>query len=145
MTDREIDRMLGRFLSSIPRAASTIGQNRIGIGLVLRYLEEIGRPVSAGEISRYMEVSTARVAVLLRTMSEKGLIERREDASDARKVCVTISEDGRARNRKAKEELAGYMAEIAARVGPDRLEAFLDVAEEIGEVVDGLVKKKQHA
>ena len=112
-----------------------IDKNNIGMGLVLRYLEEVGRPVSAGEISRYMNVSTARVAVLLRTMSEKGLIVKDDDSSDARKIRVTLSENGKEQISKAKAELLELITEIVNKVGIERMETFLAISDEINAVI----------
>lgn len=140
----EICRLMKRFVDSMPRAFTTkIEKTNIGIGLVLRYLAEVGRPASAGEISRRMNVSTARVAVLLRTMSEKGLIVRSADSADARKVYVSLSEKGRERSRKITDELIALMTEIVNKVGIARMERFIETANEINAVVTAKIANEK--
>ncbi len=140
----EIYDLLKRFTENMPRKLMTkMGKSNIGIGMALCYLKEVGRPVSAGEISRHMNVSTARVAVILRTMSEKGLIVKSVDASDARKVCVGLSEAGWERYRRMTDELVGFMAEIVERVGTERMELFLQIASEINAVVTTKIAEKE--
>ncbi len=143
-TREEVNDLLKRFIGNMPRKMMTkIERTNIGIGMVLRYLEEVGRPVSAGEISRFMNVSTARVAVILRTMSEKGLIVRSVDCSDARKVCIGLSETGQKSYRMMTDELIGLMAEIVERIGMERMELFLQIASEINAVVTAKITEKE--
>lgn len=143
-SDEEIVALIKRFSRCLPRNVMTkMDQTNIGIGMVLRYLSEVGRPVSAGEISRYMKVSTARVAVLLRTMTEKGLIVKSEDLTDARKVRISLSERGRESNRLATEELRQLMRKIVREVGSERVELFLAISGEINAVVAETIAEKK--
>lgn len=143
-TREEINELLKRFAESMPRMVmAMMEKTNIGIGVVLRCLEEAERPVSAGEISRYMNVSTARVAVLLRSMSEKGLIVKSGDSSDARKTLVSLSDKGREWKRKMNDELIGIMSDIVDKVGIERLELFFLIANEINAVVAAKTAEKQ--
>lgn len=140
----EIGALLRRFNESMPRnVLSKIEKTNIGIGVALRYLAEANRPVTAGEISRYMNVSTARVAVILRTMCEKGLIEKSGDTSDARKVRICLSEKGRAAHRQANDEIFALLAEIVQKVGMERMETYLQISSEINAVVTAKFAEKR--
>ncbi|MDE6372091.1 MAG: hypothetical protein K2L61_00955, partial [Clostridia bacterium] len=48
-----------------------MNDTQAGIGAVLKILSETDRAVTCGEIAKRMEVSTARVAVLLKKMVAK--------------------------------------------------------------------------
>lgn len=70
-----------------------------GLRAALKYLHLTGKPVSMGSIAEYMQVSSARVAVLMHKMEDQGLIVRTEDASDARIAMVSLSEKGESMQR----------------------------------------------
>lgn len=112
-----------------------LSKHNFGIGLVLRYLDETNHPVSAVDISRYMSVSTARVAVLLRTMTKKGLIERGFDLSDGRKILVRLSTKGKEFVAAKKAERRRVLSCIVETVGLERIKSFVETSEKISEVI----------
>lgn len=143
-TNEEILSFVKRFFESMPRPFMTkMDKTNFGTGLVLRYLAEVGRPVSAGEISRYMNVSTARVAVILRTMSDKDLIVKQGDVSDARKTLISLSENGKEHIKKTRAELMELMTEVVNKVGIERMEQFLEISKEINAAVSAKVAEKK--
>ena len=80
-----------------------INEIQAGIGAVLRVLYEYDGTVTAGQISEILEVSTARVAVLLKKMDSKGLITKKHSTDDARVTIVSITEHGKDIINIAKE------------------------------------------
>lgn len=112
-----------------------------GISCLMKYLEEIDRPVSAGEISEHMHVSTARVSVLLRKMSERNFIIRENSEKDARRLMISLSEQGREECLRRREEMIGIFGKIIDRIGKERMEEFISVSHEIKSVVDEEMKK----
>ena len=118
-----------------------VDRSNLGIGLVLKYLSEVGHPVSAAQISRYMNVSTARVAVLLRTMTEKELIEKGFDVSDGRKVLVRLSQKGKDCVAQKQAEMMKFIERVADKIGVDRLKIFIKTLDDINEIVSGEMLK----
>lgn len=112
-----------------------VGEIGAGIGAVMRCLHQSGQPLSAGEISRYLHVSTARVAVLLKKMEVKNLITRISDQQDARKTVIRLSEHGAEVSEQALLELNRQLAEVIDRIGPERVKEFITVSSEICAVV----------
>lgn len=112
----------------------------MGIGNVLGFLERSDHIVTAGEISEYMNVSTARVAVLLRKMSEKGLIEKKSDPKDARRVLVTITDSGRKVLHEKREEILIYSKAIVERFGKEKIMGFIAACKEIKDIVEDVEK-----
>ena len=82
-----------------------IDSNAVGIRAILKYLSETDEKVTAGKISEHIKVSTARVAVLLKKMEAKNLIEREQDLDDGRIVIIKLSEQGRQTAITAREEV----------------------------------------
>lgn len=112
-----------------------ITKSNDGMGAVIKYLSKVDAPVRSGEISDHLGVSTARMAVLLNKMSDKGLITRETDASDARVTNVRLSELGEKQAQKMRQN-AYVLAERAVdKVGIQRLMEFCAISKEICELL----------
>jgi len=114
-----------------------------GIGCTLRFLAEEERPVTAGEISDFMQVSTARVAVLLRKMAEKDLVVKSESAEDARRTMVTLSDVGRALAVRREEHVLDMICAITERIGKERVEQFIAISGDIKDAVEELLAAEE--
>lgn len=112
-----------------------------GISCMLKYLSDVDRPVSAGEISGFMRVSTARVSVLLRKMQEKNFIVRENSSEDARRLMISLSENGRAECHRRREEMIVTFSRIIDEVGKDRMEEFISVSHRIKSIVSEEMKR----
>ncbi|MDR0293800.1 MAG: MarR family transcriptional regulator [Oscillospiraceae bacterium] len=84
---------------------------------VLLYIAFRGGDVLPGEISHEMEVSSARVAAALNGLEGKGLITRRTDSSDRRKVLVGVTEEGRDFAEKQYRAMLEKAAELLSMLG----------------------------
>ncbi len=132
MTREETEKLIHRLIESHPSELfHHIDALNAGIGCVLRYLNESGMAVSAGEISEYMKVSTARVAVVLRKMQEKNLIVKLSDPKDARKTMISLSENGRKAAQIKKEKFIDYFSHVVDRIGEERFIQFIKISEDI--------------
>lgn len=105
--------------------------NAAGIRAILKILNKTDDKITAGKISEYMQVSTARVAVLLRKMVAKGYIEKEADSVDGRVVVVRLSEYGRQTAEKLKENLYHNMGEMIDKIGMERMLEFATISKEI--------------
>ena len=75
---------------------------------VIRYLlKHRDGPVSAGDLMRQLSLAPSTMAGLLKRLEHKGLITRWPDATDARKIIITLTPEGLA--------LEDYLKENAAR------------------------------
>ncbi|MDR0778286.1 MAG: MarR family transcriptional regulator [Methanomassiliicoccaceae archaeon] len=61
---------------------------------VLQFIKNIEGEIIPGQISEKLGISTARVAVILNNLENKGLITRDIDTKDRRKIIVTLTQDG---------------------------------------------------
>lgn len=113
-----------------------------GIGCMLKYLHDAERPVSAGEISRFMHVSTARVSVLLKKMHEKGYILRDNCSEDARRLMISLSGKGEAEYQERTERMIELFSRIIDRIGTERMEEFISISDEIKEIISEEMKKE---
>lgn len=109
---------------------------RAGTGCVMRFLSSADHAVSAGEISRHMKVSTARVAVLLRKMEERNLILRQRDEQDARRTLICLSPTGEALYHKLVQEFISWMGSVIEQVGVEKIEQFISISAEITQAME---------
>ena len=144
ITDQEILAILAEFNSIKPLSfLQKIDIQSMGIGNVLGFLLRSEGPVSAGEISEYMNVSTARVAVLIKKMAEKGLITRETDPEDRRRVMCSITPAGRAVLEEKQKEILLYSRAVLEHFGTDRVQDFIESCREIKSVVEEVEEQEK--
>lgn len=110
-----------------------------GIGGTLHLLDrarERGIPVTAGFIAEKMDVSTPRVAAMLKKMEARGLITRTRSAEDARMTVITLTDEGERFIENLGREMRRRVGLIIDRIGVERLRTFIETAAEIGEVME---------
>lgn len=112
-----------------------IDQKQVGMEAILQLLLEADQTVTAGMLSEAMNVSTARMAVLLRKMSEKGLIVKETHALDGRVTVVRLTEHGEAIAGKKREEALRQIGAVIDKVGMERMLEFIRISKEIKEVI----------
>ena len=111
-----------------------LSEIHFGIGAVLKILDESGGAVTCGEIAKKMNVSTARVAVLLKKLEAKGLIQRQSAKSDARIVYISMSSKGKDMVDGLKDMMNQHISRIIDEIGMEKLKTFLDLSDEIKEI-----------
>ncbi|MBO4495835.1 MAG: MarR family transcriptional regulator [Clostridiales bacterium] len=137
VSDQVVLELLQDFNSIKPLAfVQQMDIQSMGIGNVLGFLACSGREVSAGEISEYMNVSTARVAVLLKKMSDKGLIVKKNDPNDGRRVMVSITDLGQELLAEKQNEIILYGSAVVEHFGVERVRDFIQACREIRDVVE---------
>lgn len=76
-----------------------------GMYAVLKIVNDADGCATAGEIARRLDVSTARVAVLLTTLQKKSWIRKEKSPSDSRKTLVFLTQEGAVALKKRKSEI----------------------------------------
>lgn len=112
-----------------------ISETTKGIAAVLGYLYDTSETVTAGQISKVMNVSTARVAVLLKKMENKGLIIKETGTNDARTTVVRLSELGIKNAERLHNEIYSQISRMIDRIGMERLMEFIAVSKEIRSII----------
>ena len=107
-----------------------------GIGAVLKVLDEAKDSVTCGEIAKKMRVSTARVAVLIKKMVAKNLIERNCDKLDARIIHISLTQDGRRMIDELRGLISLHLSRVIDALGMDKIKTYIETGEEIRRVAD---------
>lgn len=115
---------------------SKLDESRRGTGFVLAYLREAKGEVIAGDLARELNVSTARIAALLRKMEKNGLILRRRSETDARQTVVEITEAGTEYSDKIREQILEKTELLLEKVGKEDLNEFIRISQKIKKALE---------
>lgn len=108
---------------------------------ILFHLRDCGHS-TPGALSEAMEISTARVAVTLNALEEKGLISRRMDPSDRRKIVVTLTESGEVYVRQLQENLICDTETVLRSLGEHDTKEYLRIVGRMTELIEKQVKAR---
>lgn len=135
-TDEQISNILRQMMCAHPaKFYKHMDDTRAGIGAVLRLLYKAQTPVTAGTISDKLEISTARVAVLLKKMEAKGLITKEKDPIDARVTIVKLTDFGKQTIENMWQDIRSQMGQVIDEIGEDRLLEYIEISKEIRRIV----------
>lgn len=124
------------FLMSRLRSGRGIDQKLRGMPVVLRELIIAGGELSPGELAKRMGVSDARVANILRSLEERGLVTRAGAAKDKRRVVVTITDAGRIAADKIRDEGVEMVADFLKELGEEDARDLVRVINRVAEVME---------
>jgi len=107
-----------------------INFNEKGMKFILLYLEE-HKKISSNLLSEKMNISRARVAVLLTKLKNKGLINKTVSESDARIDIITLTDNGINEIQKMKETVISNLENLITEVGFEEIVKFLEISRKI--------------
>ena len=108
-----------------------VRHTRAGIGAVLCLLYEADGALTAGKISDLLQISTARVAVLIKKMDAKGLVTKERGIVDARRTIVRLTACGEQLVQEMQDVLYRQIGLAIDAVGEERLLDFIETAKEL--------------
>jgi DNA-binding MarR family transcriptional regulator len=106
----------------------------------LQYIALNGGSVLPGDISSEMNVSSARVAAALNNLEGKGLITRRTDKNDRRKVIVEITPEGKDIAEKHWNNIVYGATKFLALLGENDAKEFVRIMSRMKDVMPELWK-----
>lgn len=95
-----------------------------------------GEEMTVAKVANSVQLSTATVSRLLDRLEAAGLVLRQRTSRDRRKVCLTLTTDGRRRLRKIPTPLHEQFLERLTRLRRTEQRAMLDCLEQIVEMMD---------
>ena len=104
-----------------------------GEQFVLSFVSHHDGGVIPSEISAEMGISTARIAAALGSLESKGLITRRIDESDRRRILVELTEAGRAKETDHANSIMRVMTRMLENLGESDAVEFLRILKKIAE------------
>lgn len=101
----------------------------------LAVLDGAGEPLSPTEIARRLIVTTASVTSLLDTLERRGLVERRADPADRRRLLVAITPPARDLVRRYVPEIVALQAAVMSGIGEEDRQQLIAVLTRIREAI----------
>lgn len=102
---------------------------------VLRLLEVEDRQLTAGDISRMLCMTTSRVAAVLGTLEKKGLIVRRADTQDRRRIRVMLTQKGLEQYQGKRRMLKADLCVVLSRLGQNDAREFVRLFKRVHEIM----------
>ncbi len=115
-----------------------IDETSAGMNFILAFLSESNCDVYASTIADKMQISRARVAVLIQKLISKGLIEKSSSNSDARIEVIKLTTKGFDEINKFKERMISDIVKLIEEVGIEEIHKFLDTSAKIKKILDDL-------
>ena len=139
---REWTRELLRFGNDIGRMrpAPELSSNMRGMPMVMRALLVAKAPMSPSELARAAGVTDARIANILRTLEQKGLVTRTPAEHDRRRVEVSVTEKGREVSRRHFDEALVMVEDFLREMGEQDARDFVRV---VGRVRDVMATRRE--
>ena len=128
---RELMRSLDEKIKSPPQEEISAAMR--GEMAVLRLLTRKGAPMTAGEISRALGMTTSRIAAVLGSLEKKEMILRQADQADKRRVLVTLTRHGSACCQQRREEVLQHMTAMLAYLGEEDAGHFVRIMKRMHE------------
>ena len=104
------------------------------LGSIYRAVKSSGGSISNAEIQDELQITKSAVSQMLDTLEEKGYIERKPDASDRRRMCVTTTPRGEQILQRMGQHAKRITDEVVARIGEEKIQQMFDLLNEFTDV-----------
>lgn len=105
-----------------------------GSNFILQYTYIRGEDVLPSEISTEMGISTARIAAALNNLEGKGLISRRIDPNDRRRILVSLTDEGRNVAEEDYQLVHHHIGNMLRSLGEQDAKDFVRILRKISEM-----------
>lgn len=126
-----------RFVAAVDQALRHHRLSRAGRE-ALAVLEGAGAPLSPTTIAQRLIVTTASVTSLLDTLERRGLVERRPDPADRRRLLVAITDEGRALVDQFLPEVVALQTAVMAQLSEPQRRQLIKLLATVRDGLDGL-------
>ncbi|MEX0291541.1 MAG: MarR family winged helix-turn-helix transcriptional regulator [Flavobacteriaceae bacterium] len=106
----------------------------MAVGFTLLSIDpKTGTPSTA--LGPKMGMEATSLSRILKSMEEKGLIERKPNPKDGRGVLIHLTEFGIEKRNDSKDAVIRFNDTVKAQVAPEKLECFFEVMETIDQLI----------
>ena len=120
-----------RKMSRVEEALSAKGEAN-----VMLFLSTMEEEVLAGQIARQLGLSASRITNILNSLEKKGLIQKHTDASDKRRVYISLTDSGRDFFRERQEEVLERYASLFRKLGAEDTKNYLRILKKLDALMD---------
>ena len=106
----------------------------ISIGFILLNVDREGTPST--QLGPKMGMEPTSLSRTLKSMEENGLIYRKADDDDKRKVLIFLTEEGVEKRKIAKNVVLAFNDNVMSSIPKGKLKTFFEVAEKLDQSID---------
>lgn len=106
----------------------------ISTGYILLITEKEGIPST--QLGPKMGMEPTSLSRTLKSMEDAGLIFRKQDGEDSRKVLIFLTPKGVKMRKLTKEAISSFNDKLKSKVSPTKLKSFYDVMKIINDIAD---------
>lgn len=107
---------------------------------MLRCLYLKNDTMSAGELSRIMDIGTGGVANLLNSLEKKGYITRQMNPADRRGIVISLSESGRCIANEKEKEALDKATVLLSQLGKEDTEHLIRIYQRMLDIAEDCLK-----
>ena len=100
---------------------------------VLSYIN--GKDFEASDIAKRLRITAPAVSKMLRSMEEKGYVERRVDEKDRRNTRVSITPDGKEAEQQVRRQMQEFITGVIERLGEERTKELIHLMNRYTEIM----------
>ena len=94
---------------------------------ILIFISAADQPVSPMTVSSFLEISKPRTTAAIKSLCEKGYIERIPSKQDGRSFTLSLTPKGRSVTETAYEEFSGLITELREEMGREDFSTLMDL------------------
>ena len=91
--------------------------------------------VLASDIAKRLRITAPAVSKMLRSMEEKGYVERRVDEKDRRNTRVSITPDGKEAEQQVRRQMQEFITGVIERLGEERTKELIHLMNRYTEIL----------
>lgn len=99
----------------------------------------------ASDIAPKLGMETTSLSRITKTLEKEGLIIRKADNEDKRKVKLLLTEKGRENKELAKNIVRKFNSLVEEKIGKERIETFFNTIDEITQLAEQQHKRQKSA
>lgn len=115
------------------QVAKTLEKGYKGLYVILKVIKNQNGEVIAGDISSKLNISTARVAVALNTLSRKKYITKYKSLTDLRKTVVSLTPLGKEALERREDEINSLIESLLINLSDEEIEQLIKIINKIKE------------
>ena len=125
---------LAKILIGSSSLLRTLSQGELVVLLAVKYHE--GEPTPM-DLSREVALTRPRITQILDALEKKGMVERRRDDHDQRRVRVSLTEEGEVRTTELMYKMVALIKNHLMLLGEDDSRAFARILQKTADVTYG--------
>lgn len=113
------------------KIVTTLEKGYKGLYVILKVIKDQNGEVIAGDISNKLNISTARVAVALKTLERKKYITKYKSSADLRKTVVRLTPLGKEVLKIREEEINSLIEALLKDLTDEEIEQLIKIINKI--------------